>query len=97
MGALNNWGDLPQRVVAALRAHNHGVLVCKAFDRLEEIAAHLQEEIASDGAFGAQVDDLAARLGTLRRDLCRTAAAVPAPHESAVAQLWEEARKAALP
>jgi beta-N-acetylhexosaminidase len=97
MGALNDWGDLPQRVVAALRAHNHGVLVCKAFDRLEEIVDLLHEEIASDSAFGAQIEDLSARLGTLRRDLCRTAAAIPAPPESSVAHLWEEARKAARP
>ena len=33
--------DLPDLVVGALRAHNHGVLVCKAFDRLEEIARML--------------------------------------------------------
>jgi beta-N-acetylhexosaminidase len=97
MGALDDWGDLPQRVVAALRAHNHGVLVCKAFDRLEEIADHLREEITADSAFGTQVEDLAARLGTLRRDLCRTAAAIPAPDEPAVAKLWEAARQAALP
>jgi beta-N-acetylhexosaminidase len=97
MGALDDWGDLPQRVVAALRAHNHGVLVCKAFDRLEEIAECLREEIETDSAYGKQVEVLAARLGTLRRDLCRTAAAIPAPNESAVAKLWEEARAAARP
>ena len=41
MGALEGFGDLPELVTAALRARNHGVLICQAFDRLEEIAEHL--------------------------------------------------------
>lgn len=97
MGALDGWGDLPARVEAALRARNHGVLICKAFDRLEEIIHHIYETIAADPAFGSRVEELTARLGTLRRDLCQNSAAIPAPDDDTVAQLWEEARRLARP
>jgi beta-N-acetylhexosaminidase len=93
MGALDDWGDLPERVVAALRACNHGVLICKAFDRLEEIAGHIRETMEADTSFASRVDAMTARLGTLRRDLCRTSAAVPAPDDDTVAELWEKARQ----
>jgi beta-glucosidase-like glycosyl hydrolase len=95
MGALSAWGDLPDRVLAALRARNHGVLVCKAFDRLEEIVEAIERATADESNFAARVSDMSARLGTLRRDLCQGAAAVPAPDDETVAQLWERARKAA--
>jgi beta-N-acetylhexosaminidase len=95
MGALDGWGDLPERVEAALRARNHGVLVCKAFDRLEEIAAHLTERSAFDSALGTRLTEMAARMGTLRRDLCQRRAAVPAPDDTTIAQLWEHARREA--
>jgi beta-N-acetylhexosaminidase len=95
MGALDDWGDLPERVVAAVRACNHGVLVCKAFDRLEEIADHIDETIAVDPSFASRVEATTARLGTLRRDLCHVAAAIPAPDDETVASLWEVARRLA--
>ncbi len=97
MGALADCGDLPDRVVQAFRAHNHGVLVCQAFDRLDEIAEHLAETGATDPAFESRVRELAVRLGTLRRDLCRDAAAIPAPDDTTVAQLWDKARRLAEP
>jgi beta-N-acetylhexosaminidase len=92
MGALDSFGDLPQRVEAALAARNHGVLVCKAFDRLPEITAHLTERMASDSSLSSRLLEMAACLGTVRRDLLATAAAVPAPDEATVVQLWERAR-----
>lgn len=95
MGALEGSGDLPQRVEAALAARNHGVLVCKAFDRLPEIAAHLAERMATDSSVSTRLLEMAACMGTLRRDLCQRAAAVPAPDDTTVAQLWERARELA--
>lgn len=95
MGALEGFGDLPELVAAALRARNHGVLVCQAFDRLEEIADHLHNEAEADSTFAGILDEGRSRLGTLARDLCRRAAAVPAPDDETVAQLWEKARKTA--
>lgn len=95
MGALKGFGDLPELVTAALRARNHGVLVCQAFDRLEEIADHIHHEAEADSTFANALDEGRSRLGTLARDLCRQAAAVPAPDDQTVAQLWEKARKAA--
>jgi len=93
MGALDGWGDLPLRVEAALRARNHGILVCNAFDRLEEIAAHLTDLSATDSKLGTRLVEMATRMGTLRRDLCQSSAAIPAPDDTTVAQLWEKARR----
>ncbi len=92
MGALDGSGDLPQRVEAALAARTHGVLVCKAFDRLLEIAAHLNERIATDSSLSTRLLEMAACMGSLRRDLLQSAAAIPAPNDTTVAQLWERAR-----
>jgi beta-N-acetylhexosaminidase len=92
MGALSGCGDLPELVEAALAARNHGVLVCKAFDRLPEIAAHLTERMATDSSLSTRMLEMAACMGTLRHDLLQSAAAVPAPDETTVAQLWERAR-----
>jgi len=97
MGALEGFGDLPQLVAAALRARNHGVLVCQAFDRLEEIAEYLRRESDEDPTFTNALDEGRTRLGTLARDLCLQAAAVPAPDDATVAQLWEKARKLVKP
>jgi beta-N-acetylhexosaminidase len=93
MGALAGHGDLPELVAGALTARNHGALVCQAFDRLEEIVDFLDAETAADPAFDARVDEMAARLGTLRSELERRMAAVPAPDFDTVAELWERARK----
>ena len=95
MGALASCGDLPERVETALAARNHGVLVCKAFDRLPEIAAHLTERMATDSSLSTRLLEMAACMGTLRRELCRGAAAIPAPDDTTVAQLWERARSEA--
>ncbi len=92
MGALSSFGDLPERVEAALAARNHGVLVCKSFERLPEIAAHLTERMATDSSLSTRLFEMAACMSTLRRDLCRGAAAIPAPDDTTVAQLWERAR-----
>jgi beta-N-acetylhexosaminidase len=94
MGALRGLGDLPELVTAALRARNHGVLVCRAFDRLDEIADAVRSAADADPAFDSRIEDLSSRLGTLRRDLCQNMAAVPAPDDDAVDQLWKEARNA---
>ncbi len=92
MGALASCGDLPERVEAALAARAHGVLVCKAFDRLPEIAAHLTERMATDSSLSTRLLEMAACMGTLRRELCQSAAAIPAPDDTTVEQLWERAR-----
>ncbi len=90
MGALAEWGDLPERVLAVLRAQNHGALVCSAFDRLDEIAALVRAEAGPKLV-------LSTRLDTFRRDLGRTLASVPAPDDTTVAQLWDLARQKAAP
>jgi len=95
MGALAGSGDLPERIEAALAARTHGVLVCKAFDRLLEIAAHLNDRIATDSSLSTRMLEMAACMGTLRRDLLQNAAAIPAPDDTTVAQLWERARSEA--
>jgi beta-N-acetylhexosaminidase len=92
MGALSDCGDLPERVEAALAARSHGVLVCKAFDRLLDISAHLADRMSADSSLSSRMLEMAARMGTLRRDLLQTAAAVPAPDDTTVEQLWERAR-----
>ncbi len=92
MGALATCGDLPKRVEAALAARTHGVLVCKAFDRLPEIADHLAEHMATDSSLSGRLLEMAACMGTLRRDLLQHAAAVPAPDDATVTQLWARAR-----
>jgi beta-N-acetylhexosaminidase len=96
MGALSTAGDLPERVEAALAARNHGVLVCKAFDRLPEIATHLGDRMTMDSSLSTRMLEMAACMGTLRRDLLRNAAAIPAPDDTTVAQLWERARTLAV-
>ncbi len=95
MGALASCGDLPERVEAALAARNHGVLICKAFDRLPEIAAHLTERMTTDSSLSTRLLEMAACMGTLRRDLLQTAAAIPPPDDTTVEQLWERARSEA--
>lgn len=97
MGALDGWGDLPDRAVAALKARNHGVILGKSFLRLPEIADRLYEEAERDSGLRSRLQDDAARLGTLRRDLCRVSASVPAPDDTTVAQLWEQARRESEP
>ncbi len=97
MGALAALGDLPDLVLEALRARAHGVLVCKAFHRLDEVREAIETEVTSSTNLAGRIRDLAARLGTLRRDLCRSSAAVPAPDDETVAQLWETARREAEP
>ncbi|MEE4271954.1 MAG: glycoside hydrolase family 3 N-terminal domain-containing protein [Thermoanaerobaculales bacterium] len=94
MGALANSGDLPERVEAALLARNHGALVCSAFDRLEEIAARLAERTAVESSAGIRILEMAARMDALRRSLLSNAAAIPAPDDATVEQLWERARVA---
>ncbi len=95
MGAIANLADLPILVVKAIRARNHGILVCNAFDRLQEIADLIDDTSRSDPGFKTRVNAAAARLGTLRRDLCQKAAAVPRPDDETVAQLWHQARSTA--
>jgi beta-N-acetylhexosaminidase len=95
MGALDGWGDLPERVVAAVSARNHGILVCKAFERLDDIVGHLTELAGVDTNISTRVVEMAARMGTLRTEVCQKSAAVPAPDDATVAQLWERARKEA--
>ncbi len=97
MGALDGWGDLPERVAAAITARNHGVLVCKAFDQLDAITKHLNELATVDSKISTRIAEMATRMGTLRAELHTRAAAVPAPDDTTVAQLWEHARKEAAP
>jgi beta-N-acetylhexosaminidase len=95
MGALKEWGDLPERVMAALHARNHGLLICNACDRIEEIANHLRESGEADPIVATRLAEMTARMGTLARDLHQKAAAVPAPDNETVEQLWEQARREA--
>jgi beta-N-acetylhexosaminidase len=95
MGALGAWGGIAQRATAAFRAHVHGVFVGTALDQLDEITETLDDQRAADPAFAKLLTELTARMGTLRRDLCQRAAAVPAPDATTVEQLWEQARKEA--
>lgn len=93
MGALAEWGSLADRAVAALEAHNHGVLICRAFDELPAIAARLDDEAARDPRFRRRVDQAVSRLGTWARGIFRAAATLPAPDDEAVARLWLTARE----
>jgi len=95
MGALDSFGDLPDRVVAAVLARNHGLFVCNALDRLDDILARLDELASTDSTLGARLTEMSARMGTLRRDLLQKAAAVPTPDDETVAQLWQQARREA--
>ena len=95
MGALGEWGDLPDRVTAALHARNHGLLICNACDRIDEIARHLRESAEADPIVTTRLAEMTARMGTLARDLHLRAAAVPAPDDTTVEQLWEQARREA--
>ena len=97
MGALDLAGDLPDRVIAAIHAKNHGLFICNACDRIEEIANHVRESAASDPSVATRLEDMNVRLGTLARDLRQHAAAIPAPDDETVAQLWEVARREAQP
>jgi len=97
MGALGPWGDLEDRAVAALAAGNHGIIVSKAFDRLPAIAGRLVTAMETDTHLWQAIQEASARLGTLRNDLCRTAASMPAPDDDLVATLWEQARREATP
>jgi len=95
MGALSDWGDLPDRVVTAIHARNHGILICNACDRIEEIANHLEGIAEDDPSITSRLADMNARMGTLARDLQQRAAAVPTPDDETVEQLWEQARREA--
>jgi beta-N-acetylhexosaminidase len=95
MGALGEWGDLPDRVISAVHARNHGLLICNACDRIDEIASHLWESAEADQTVANRLVEMNARMGTLARDLHQRAAAVPAPDDETVEQLWEQARREA--
>jgi beta-N-acetylhexosaminidase len=95
MGALAEWGDLPERALAALQARNHGLLICNACDRFEEVADYLRDASVSDPTVTPRLADMIARMGTLGRDLQQRSAAVPAPDDETVEQLWEQARREA--
>jgi beta-N-acetylhexosaminidase len=93
MGAIAGRGELPELVIEALQARNHGVLVCKAFDQLDRIAERIASATAEDPMFATAIEQMTARLGTLRGELQRRTAAVPAPDFETVDELWEKARR----
>ena len=95
MGALDAYGTLPERVVAAIQARNHGILICNAFDQLDDIMKHLTDLGGVDSSITARIKEMSARMGTIRSEVRQRAAAVPAPDDETVAQLWEQARKEA--
>ncbi len=95
MGALDNYGSMAERVEAAIHARNHGVLICNAFDQLEPIMAHLTELGGVDSTISTRMQEMSARMGTLRTEVRQRAAAVPAPSDSTVEELWQHARREA--
>jgi beta-N-acetylhexosaminidase len=95
MGALDAFGGMPERVVAAIQARNHGLLVCNVFDQIPAIIDHLAEVVAQDPTVAASLPEMSARMGTLRNEVCQKAAAVPAPDDATVEQLWDRARREA--
>lgn len=95
MGALAGQGDLPELVAAALTARNHGVLICKSFERLDDVVEHLGELAGIDPTIATRLGETGARMGTLCTEVRQRSAAVPAPDHATVAQLWEKARDAA--
>lgn len=97
MGALAGFGTLAEAAEAALRAGSHGVLVCNSWAPLPEVADHLRRRAGEEPALRARLEHAVTRLLTLSRDMCRTFAAEPAPDETTVAQLWEQARREAEP
>jgi beta-N-acetylhexosaminidase len=92
MGALDSYGSMAERVVLAIQARNHGILICNAFDRLEPIMAHLTELGGIDSTISTRMQEMSARMGTLRTEVRQRAAAVPEPSDSTVEELWEKAR-----
>jgi len=95
MGALDSYGSMAERVEAAIHARNHGVLICNAFDQLEPIMAHLTELGGVDSTISTRMQEMSARMGTLRTEVRQRAAAVPAPSDSTVEELWQHARREA--
>ncbi len=95
MGALDSFGTMAERVEAAIQARNHGILVCNVFDQLDDIMKHLTDLGGTDSSIATRMHEMAARMGTLRSEVRQRAAAVPAPDDETVAQLWEQARKEA--
>ena len=95
MGALAAFGDLPDVAEAALAAGNHGLPVCRSWDRLPEIARRLETRAGQESRFRARLGEATTRLLTHFRDLRLAFAAEPAPDDGTVAALWEQARKEA--
>jgi beta-N-acetylhexosaminidase len=95
MGALSRIGSLEELAVTSLRAGAHGVLVCRSFNQLESIARLIRETADSEPSLRIRVNEAVSRLGTMRRELCRTGGSVPAPDDATVAQLWQQARSEA--
>jgi beta-N-acetylhexosaminidase len=95
MGAIGGLGTLPELVIRAFKARNHGAIVSRSFPQLEEIADTLRSEAARDDGLRARLREATARVGTLRRDLGLCSASLPAPDETTVEQLWEKARNEA--
>jgi len=56
---------------------------------------HLEAVTEDDPAITSRLAEMNARMGTLARDLHQKAAAVPAPDDETVEQLWEQARREA--
>ena len=95
MGALAGFGTIPELTEAALAAGNHGALICRSWESLPEVAAHLAGRAHAGSGFRARLEDATARLLTRVRDLRLAFTAEPAPDDETVAQLWERARREA--
>ncbi len=92
MGALTPIGSLEELALSALRSGVHGVLVCRSFGKLESIASAIRDAVDGEPSLRIRVNEATSRLGTLRRELCRTGGSVPAPDDATVSQLWQQAR-----
>lgn len=92
MKATAAFGSLEETVIEALHAGAHGVLACRSWDALPELAAGVRDAAEHDPTLGTRLRQAATRLGTLAQQLRRDAEALPTADDDAVAAAWDRAR-----
>jgi beta-glucosidase-like glycosyl hydrolase len=80
MGALEAFGDLPQRCSAASRAGCDLLLVCKQIERYPECVAAVESSVPEERRAEAaqRLEDYAAHLAALRAAAASTSMPTPA-------------------